>query len=298
MDKVLIITGLTGCGKTKLSIPIAKKFKTDIINGDAFQVYRGMNILTAKIKPVDTNGIKHHLIDIIDPTNCYSVENYQKDVRKIIADLTIENKLPIIVGGSGLYIDSIIYDYQFPTIPKEDNSDYEMLSNDELHQILFSLNENAARKIHKNNRKRVLRAIELAKSNHLITEFNNRLVYDALVIFLETDREKAYEIINERVDEMINEGLLDEVKNLLAMKNLSITAQKAIGLKEFIPYYNNEISLDEAIEEVKKNTRHLAKRQITWFKRKDNVIHIKVDHDNFQNTIDEVTNIINSWYTK
>lgn len=295
MKKVLIITGLTGCGKTKLSIPLAKKFNTDIINGDAFQVYKKMNILTAKIKEDEKEGIKHHLLDIIEPTSEYSVAQYQKDVRYLIDELHKLNKLPIIVGGSGLYINSVIYDYQFKSQGRTNDPSYDNLSNEELHQILLSLDPTSASKIHPNNRKRVERAIELAKDKTIVNDFNDTLVYDALIIFLEDDRDKAYEAINKRVDLMMEEGLLEEVKSLLN-DNLSETAKKAIGLKELIPYFNGECTIDEAIEKIKQNTRHLAKRQITWFNKQKNTIHIKVNRNNFNETIDEVLKIVNDWY--
>lgn len=297
MNKVIIIAGPTGVGKTKLSISIAKALHTKIINGDAFQVYKYMDILTAKIKEKEKSGITHYMFDILEPTEEFSVAEYQKQVRTLVDTLNDEGIIPIIVGGSGLYLDSVIYDYQFPeTSSRESDSMYDEYSNEELHEILEKLNPEAALKIHMNNRKRVIRAIELSKTTGTINSFNNKLVYDALVFFLEDERENLYEIINKRVDEMIDNGLLEEVKFLNDHFTLSKTAKGAIGLKELLPYLNNETSLDEAIDNIKKNTRHFAKRQFTWYRNKDNVIHIKINRHNFDETVNQVLDIIkNKW---
>lgn len=297
MNKVIIIAGPTGVGKTKLSISIAKALHTKIINGDAFQVYKYMDILTAKIKEEEKSGITHYMFDILEPTEEFSVAEYQKQVRTLVDTLNDEGIIPIIVGGSGLYLDSVIYDYQFPeTSSRESDSMYDEYSNEELHEILEKLNPEAALKVHMNNRKRVIRAIELSKTTGTINSFNNKLVYDALVFFLEDERENLYEIINKRVDEMIDNGLLEEVKFLNDHFTLSKTAKGAIGLKELLPYLNNETSLDEAIDNIKKNTRHFAKRQFTWYRNKDNVIHIKINRHNFDETVNQVLDIIkNKW---
>lgn len=297
MNKVIIIAGPTGVGKTKLSISIAKALHTKIINGDAFQVYKHMDILTAKIKEEEKLGITHYMFDILEPTEEFSVAEYQIQVRTLVDTLNDAGIIPIIVGGSGLYLDSVIYNYQFPeTSSRERDSMYDEYSNQELHEILEKLNPEAALKIHMNNRKRVIRAIELSKTTGTINSFNNKLVYDALVFFLEDERENLYEIINKRVDEMIDNGLLEEVKFLNDHFTLSKTAKGAIGLKELLPYLNNETSLDEAIENIKKNTRHFAKRQFTWYRNKDNVIHIKINRHNFDETVNQVLDIIkNKW---
>lgn len=297
MNKVIIIAGPTGVGKTKLSISIAKALHTKIINGDAFQVYKHMDILTAKIKEEEKLGITHYMFDILEPTEEFSVAEYQKQVRTLVDTLNDEGIIPIIVGGSGLYLDSVIYNYQFPeTSSRERDSMYDEYSNEELHEMLEKLNPAAALKIHMNNRKRVIRAIELSKTTGTINSFNNKLVYDALVFFLEDERESLYEIINKRVDEMVANGLLEEVKFLNDHFALSKTAKGAIGLKELLPYLNNEINLDEAIDNIKKNTRHFAKRQFTWYRNKDNVIHIKINRHNFGETVNQVLDIIkNKW---
>lgn len=297
MNKVIIIAGPTGVGKTKLSISIAKALHTKIINGDAFQVYKYMDILTAKIKEEEKSGITDYMFDILEPTEEFSVAEYQKQVRTLVDTLNDDDIIPIIVGGSGLYLDSVIYDYQFlEATERKNDSMYDEYSNEELHEMLEKLNPAAAQKIHMNNRKRVIRAIELSKTTGTINSFNNKLVYDALVFFLEDERESLYEIINKRVDEMVANGLLEEVKFLNDHFALSKTAKGAIGLKELLPYLNNEINLDEAIDNIKKNTRHFAKRQFTWYRNKDNVIHIKINRHNFDETVNQVLDIIkNKW---
>lgn len=299
MTKVIVITGPTGTGKTRLSIEIAKRLNTEIINGDAYQVYQNMNILTAKIKEDEKENIPHHLFDIKHPSEEYSVAEYQQNVRNLINDFNKKGLIPLIVGGSGLYIDSIIYDYNFSSDArsKETEQMYDSLNNEELHDILKFLNLEAANKIHQNNRKRVLRAIELAKNNSLINTFNNTLLYDPLIIFLNENRDDLYNNLNKRVDMMIEEGLLDEVNNL-RNSNLSKTASLAIGYKELIPYFDKRKSINDCIEEIKKNTRHLAKRQITWFKRHQNINIIEIDRSNFNNTIDEVYKLITDFLKK
>lgn len=299
MNKVIIITGPTGTGKTKLSIEVAKKYHTEIINGDAYQVYKNMDILTAKVTNEEKQNIPHHLFDIKEPTEEYSVAEYQQNVRNLISEFENRNLIPLIVGGSGLYLDSVIYDYDFSKVGRNNETEtkYCNLTNEELHKILESLNTEAAHKIHMNNRKRVLRAIELAEDNAIVTKFNNRLLYDPLIIFLNEDRDKLYNALNKRVDKMIEEGLLDEVKELSLM-NLSKTAQKAIGYKEFIAYFNGEKLLDECVDEVKKNTRHYAKRQITWFKNKPNITILDINRDDFQETINKAFNIIDNFFKK
>ncbi len=299
MEKVIIITGPTGSGKTKLSIEVAKKYNTEIINGDAYQVYKYMDILTAKITSNETEGVRHHLFSIKDPSEEYSVAEYQQDVRSLISDFEKKNLIPLIVGGSGLYLDSVIYDYDFSKNGRSENTEtkYNELSNFELHQILEKLNSVAAAKIHMNNRKRVLRAIELAQNGTIITEFNNRLVYDPLVIFLNDAREELYATLNDRVDEMVKNGLIEEVEKLKKM-NISKTAQKAIGYKEFLPYFNGDKNINECIEEVKKNTRHYAKRQITWFKNKPNITILDINRENFNETIAKAFAIISDFLKK
>lgn len=299
MDKVIVITGPTAVGKTKLSISIAKHLNTDIINSDAYQVYKQLNIATAKVTKEEMDGVTHHLLDILEPTEEFSVYDYQQLTRNKISELINNHKIPLLVGGSGLYIDSVIKNYQFEEEKRnpEIENKYKELSNEELHQILRELNKEKAEEIHFNNRKRVLRAIELEQSN--ISKENrlkkNENIYDSLVIFLYDDREQLYERINKRVDQMIENGLIEEAKYLYNHNLLSKTSKATIGYKELFLYFNNEISLDEAIDLIKKNSRHYAKRQITWFNNKEDVTKIKINIKDFNQTEEEVKKIINNF---
>lgn len=297
MKKVLIITGPTGSGKTKVSIDVAKYLNTDIINGDAFQVYKKMNILTAKIKENEKDGIAHHLFDIIEPTEEFSVATYQKLVRTLINEMHKKNKLPLIVGGSGLYLNSVIYDYNFTTNARDEETKYDDLSNEELHSLLKQKNEMSAQNIHPNNRKRVIRAIQLAENNAIVNSFNNKLLYNVKIIYLNIDRPTLYQNLNTRVDQMVEDGLFLEVEKLMKL-NLSKTALGAIGLKELIPFFQGYITKETAIEDVKKNTRHYAKRQMTWFRHQNNITYVDVDMNNFSNTIFSVKSIIDEWLKK
>lgn len=300
MKKVIVITGPTAVGKTKLSIEIAKRLQTDIINGDAYQIYQKMNIGTAKPTDDEKQGVIHHYMDFLDSSKTYSIAEFQKGVRECIDDLTSKNKVPLIVGGSGLYIDSVIKNYQFLEEKRSnEQSKYDSLTNEELHQVLANLDPDKASEIHPNNRKRVLRAIELISSNvdNTSRSKKNELVYDALIIFLNDNRESLYDRINKRVDKMLADGLIEEVKNI-GINNYSMTSIVAIGYKEVIQYLNNEIDYDEMVELIKKNSRHYAKRQFTWFKNQDNCQVVNINLEDFNKTIDEVYNLITVFLSK
>lgn len=300
MKKVIVITGPTAVGKTKLSIEIAKRLQTDIINGDAYQIYQKMNIGTAKPTDDEKQGVIHHYMDLLDSSKTYSIAEFQKGVRECIDDLTSKNKVPLIVGGSGLYIDSVIKNYQFLEEKRSnEQSKYDSLTNEELHQVLANLDPDKASEIHPNNRKRVLRAIELISSNvdNTSRSKKNELVYDALIIFLNDNRESLYDRINKRVDKMLADGLIEEVKNI-GINNYSMTSKVAIGYKEVIQYLNNEIDYNEMVELIKKNSRHYAKRQFTWFKNQDNCQVVNINLEDFNKTIDEVYNLITVFLSK
>lgn len=300
MKKVIVITGPTAVGKTKLSIEIAKRLQTDIINGDAYQIYQKMNIGTAKPTDDEKQGVIHHYMDFLDSSKTYSIAEFQKGVRECIDDLTSKNKVPLIVGGSGLYIDSVIKNYQFLEEKRSnEQSKYDSLTNEELHQVLANLDPDKASEIHLNNRKRVLRAIELISSNvdNTSRSKKNELVYDALIIFLNDNRESLYDRINKRVDKMLADGLIEEVKNI-GINNYSMTSKVAIGYKEVIQYLNNEIDYNEMVELIKKNSRHYAKRQFTWFKNQDNCQVVNINLEDFNKTIDEVYNLITVFLSK
>ena len=300
MKKVIVITGPTAVGKTKLSIEIAKRLQTDIINGDAYQIYQKMNIGTAKPTDDEKQGVIHHYMDFLDSSKTYSIAEFQKGVRECIDDLTSKNKVPLIVGGSGLYIDSVIKNYQFLEEKRSnEQSKYDSLTNEELHQVLANLDPDKASKIHPKNQKRVLRAIELISSNvdNTSRSKKNELVYDALIIFLNDNRESLYDRINKRVDKMLADGLIEEVKNI-GINNYSMTSKVAIGYKEVIQYLNNEIDYNEMVELIKKNSRHYAKRQFTWFKNQDNCQVVNINLEDFNKTIDEVYNLITVFLSK
>lgn len=300
MKKVIVITGPTAVGKTKLSIEIAKRLQTDIINGDAYQIYQKMNIGTAKPTDDEKQGVIHHYMDFLDSSKTYSIAEFQKGVRECIDDLTSKNKVPLIVGGSGLYIDSVIKNYQFLEEKRSnEQSKYDSLTNEELHQVLANLDPDKASEIHPNNRKRVLRAIELISSNvdNTSRSKKNELVYDALIIFLNDNRESLYDRINKRVDKMLADGLIEEVKNI-GINNYSMTSKVAIGYKEVIQYLNNEIDYNEMVELIKKNSRHYSKRQFTWFKNQDNCQVVNINLEDFNKTIDEVYNLITVFLSK
>ena len=294
MEKVIVITGPTGVGKTKISIEIAKKLQTEIINGDAYQIYQKMNIGTAKPTKEELAMVKHHFFDFQDPLKEFSVSDYQKAIRELIVEFKQKKMVPLIVGGTGLYIDSVIRNYQFLAPKRNDDNKYDHLSNHELHELLQKLDFQASLQIHENNRKRVLRAIELTTTQENSTRtLKNEFVYDTLLIFLNTDRTVLYERINNRVDKMIEEGLVDEVKNLYP-NGLGMTAKPAIGYKELFEYFDGNITLEDAIQKIKQNSRHYAKRQMTWYRNQENTKIVNVNLDNTQETIDEILDLIHN----
>ena len=237
MDKVVIITGPTAVGKTKCSLLIAERLNTQIINGDAYQIYKGMDIGTAKPSKEELSKIKHHLMDYLDPLDNFSVADYQRIVRNKIDEFKSKNIIPLIVGGSGLYLESVICNYTFDGKTRDHSFEekYRDLSNEELHLLLKDLDIISYNEIHPNNRKRVLRALELALSNEQKGTKKKEMLYDALVIVLNDDREALYNRINKRVDQMLEEGLLEEVKSFYPDK-LGLTAKAAIGYKELFDY--------------------------------------------------------------
>lgn len=275
MENLVIITGPTGIGKTELSLELAKKYKGEIISSDSMQIYKKLNIGTAKID-LNKTSIPHHMIDIIEPYDNFTVADFKSSARKIITDINNRGGLPFLVGGTGLYINSLVYNLDFT----ETEPDYEY--RDELREILEEegseflyeklqdQDRDMAEKIHKNNGQRIIRALEILKNGNKkgdnFREENND--YNLIYIGLNMDRAKLYQKINQRVDKMIDLGLIDEVKNLLD-EGLDKNSQslKAIGYKEVISYLDGEIDFDEMVDLIKKNSRHYAKRQLTWFRR-------------------------------
>ena len=270
---LICIVGPTGSGKTSVALKLADFYNAPIINADAFQIYQEMDIGTAKIERNSKDYKKHYLLDIVKPNQSYSVKQYQDDFRKVYNELKKDYQTIIVCGGTGLYLKAALYDYKFEDEEEADISDLEELSNEELADILNKLDPKAFETIHMNNRKRVIRAIQIARTHDVnksesIDQQEHKLVIDDEVkfLFLNPDRKALYENINKRVDMMFNEGLVNEVKGLLNKYELSNTAKAAIGYKEVIDYLEDKCSLEEAKELIKKRSRNYAKRQVTFFK--------------------------------
>lgn len=281
---IVAIVGPTGVGKTKLSIELAKKYNAIIINADAMQVYIGMDIGTAKIKEEEKEGIPHYLFDIKEIRDNYTVYDYQKDARELIEKFKDKNM--IFVGGSGLYLKAALYSYEFREEDTTKNN-YEDLTNDEIYALALKKDPNM--NIHKNNRKRLVRFLNKETEN----ESKAEPLYPAIYIGLTCDRNVLYDRINNRVDEMFKEGLVEEVKSFYDQNINSKTIKTAIGYKELYQYFEGSISLEEAKDLIKKNSRHYAKRQYTWFNNQMDITWFNVDFKNFNNTIKEVEKYIN-----
>lgn len=290
MNKIIVITGPTSVGKTALSIAIAKKYDGEIINADSMQFYKGLNIGTAKIKEEEKEGIPHHLFDINAVDDEYSIYHYQKDARIIIEDIQKRHKTPILVGGTGLYLKAALYDYQ---LSKEtQNSKFEEYTNEELYKLLTKIDQNA--KVDPNNRRRLIRALSYYQENNKSISQNktDKLLYDTIFIGLTCDRNILYDRINQRVDIMVKEGLIDEVRKFYDQKIYTKPLINGIGYKELYQYFDGKITLDEAIDLIKKNSRHYAKRQYTFFNHQMNIKWFNVSFTNFNDTIEEVIKYI------
>ena len=284
--KIICIVGPTGVGKTRLSLELAKLLNGEIINADSTQVFKSLDIATAKI--IDKEGINHHLIDIKEIDEDYTVYDFKNDAKKIITDLLKKNKTPIIVGGTGLYLKALLYDYKLDKEEKIPNN-YDNLSNEELYDKLVKIDPNSD--IHINNKKRLIRALEyydLHKEPLSQKQKDDKMVYDALIIGLTTDRNTLYQKIDSRVDDMIDAGLIEEAKRIYDSKVRTKAITTPIGYKELFPYFEDNKTKEECINEIRKNTRNYAKRQYTWFNNQMEVSWFNVDFDNFKNTINEV----------
>ena len=281
---IIVIVGPTGVGKTKLSVELAKKLDGEIINADSMQVYKSLDIGTAKIKAEEKEGIPHYLFDIKDVSEMYIIFDYQIDARNIINDILNRGKTPILVGGSGLYIRAALYDYKLDFEDKK--KDYSMYSNQELLNMCISIDPNC--NIHLNNRKRLERFLDKAENNSEIVN-DSKPIYDFTMIGLTTDRDNLYNIINKRVDKMMDEGLLNEVRFMYDNNIKSKSIMTGIGYKELYDYFDGNISLEEAVELIKKNSRHLAKRQYTFFNNQFNDIKwFETNYNDFSKTVNEV----------
>lgn len=288
--KLIILTGPTAVGKTKLSLELAKKVGGEIISADSMQIYEMMDIGSAKIKKEEMQGIPHHLIDCISPSQEFNVVIFQKMALNAMEEIEKRNKIPIIVGGTGFYIQSVLYQIDFT--PNEDQGEVrkelETLAltkgKEYLHEKLREVDPLSAREIHANNQKRVIRALEYYRltgepiSRHNIEQRQKESPYDFSYFVLNDKRERLYQRIDQRVEEMVSQGLVEEVR---ALKNMgydrSFVSMQGLGYKEILDYLEDKISLDEAVYRIKRDTRHFAKRQITWFKREKEVIWIQKD---------------------
>lgn len=286
MKELFILGGPTGVGKTELSLKIAKALNGEIISADSMQIYKYMDIGSAKIKKEEMQGIPHHLIDFVDPHLSFSVAEYKCLAEKKIEEIYSKGKTPIIVGGTGLYINSILYNYDFNLSYKDEafRKEMEKVSIDKgkeyLHNMLKDIDPSSYEKLYPNDVKRVIRALEVYKlTGKTITQINldkeSSLAYKPRYYVLTMEREILYKRINQRVDIMLENGLLEEVLNL---KNMGLTADmqsmKGIGYKEILLYYMGETTLEEAISAIKQGSRNYAKRQLTWFRKDPNVIFI------------------------
>lgn len=289
---VIVIVGPTAVGKTKLSIELAKKYNGEIINADSTQVYKGLDIATAKVTEEEKEGIVHHLIDIKNVTEDYTVFDYQIDCRRCIDDILNRNKIPIIVGGTGLYIKAALYDYKFEC--EDNNETYDQLDNDELYAALLKVDPGTD--IHKNNRKRVIRALNYYKNTNekfSLKEKTDKLLYDAVFIGLTTNREVLYDRINKRVDIMLNNGLLEETKKIYDSQIRTKAILTPIGYKELFSYFEGEVSLNDSIELIKQSSRKYAKRQYTWFNHQIPVNWFDVNFNRFDKTIGSIVDFLN-----
>lgn len=295
MDKVVVIVGPTASGKTALSIALAKRINGEIISSDSMQIYKDMDIGTAKVTKEEMDGIKHYLVDFVSPEKRYTVSDFKKDCTLAIEEIIKKGKTPIIVGGTGLYADSMINGIEYPDMEFDDEYRKELMEKSQDPEELLKLwNEankidpEAMLKISKNDRKRIIRVLEIykatgkTKTQMEIESRKNGPKYDFKVFAVSMDRELLYDRINRRVDIMINNGLEDEVRNIIKKYNSFPTALQGIGYKEVVEYFDGKISRDEMIDKIKQESRRYAKRQLTWFRKNKDIIWL----DSNKNTID------------
>lgn len=305
--KAIVVVGATASGKTALGVYIAKKFNGEVISADSMQIYKGMNIATAKPTAGEMDGIKHHLIDFVDVKDQYSVSNYCDDAKVVIDKIVESGKLPVIVGGTGLYIDSFLSNTKFLESASSDSIRQQLLLEVEkngierLYEQLKEIDPDAAENIHPNNIVRVVRALEIYKTTGKTLTEQNKLSHtvesdiEPLYIGINyADRENLYNRINFRVDLMLEAGLLEEAKEFFNM-NPSKTAFNAIGYKELKPFIDGDLSFDVCVDNLKRETRRYAKRQITWFKRNKNINWVFPDELSKEELFGTVDNLINDF---
>lgn len=303
-EKVIVICGPTASGKTALSIELAKKINGEIISCDSMQIYKDMNIGTAKPTLEEMQGIKHYLIDFVSPDERYSVANFKKDAKYAIKEILKKGKVPIIVGGTGLYVDSLIYEIEYNEIKFDEQyrNELENIVNknglEKLYRKAKEIDPQAIEKISPNDKKRILRILEIYKATgknktqQEIESRNKEVEYDYKVFAINWDRNELYERINKRVDIMIENGLIEEVKNIIKKYNKFPTSMQGLGYKEVVEYLKQEITKDEMIEKIKMETRRYAKRQLTWFRKNKETVWIDGKND-IQNNINVILEGIN-----
>ena len=295
---IIILTGPTAVGKTNLSIDLAKKLNAEIISADSMQIYKYMDIGSAKVTEEEMQGVKHYLVDEVTPDYAFSVSEFQQRAYNYIDEITNKDKKVLVTGGTGLYLNSLIYNMDFAKsdanseIREKLRVELEENGIDYMHNKLRELDPEAAERIHKNNTKRVIRAIEVCLSGEKMNDFSNDLKinekYKPIIIVLNREREHLYERINKRVDIMMESGLIDEVKKLLEMGyTKDMISMQGIGYKEIIKYLDGEYSLDEAIEIIKRDSRRYAKRQLTWFRRYNDAKWFNLDEYNDSQVLEE-----------
>ena len=289
MKDIIVIVGPTGVGKTKVSIELAKRLDGEIINADSVSIYKDLNIGSAKATPEEQKEAVHHLIDIKEVEDDYTIYDYQKDSRKLIEDISNRDKRVIMVGGSGLYIKAAVYDYNLKKENK--NNLYEDLTNEEIYEKIKKVDKDID--IHVNNRQRLVRYLNRIENGDDLTSTKSKTIYPIKIIGLTIPRDLLYERINLRVDKMINDGLIAEVNNLKDKYKDSKILNNAIGYKEFYDYLFNNKSIDEVKSEIMKNSRHYAKRQYTFFNNQMDVKWFDVDLNDIDKTIDKIINYIN-----
>lgn len=290
-SKILAITGPTASGKTALSIEMAKRYNGEVVSCDSMQIYKYMDIGTAKPTKEEMCGIPHYMIDEISPDESFSVVQYAERAREYIDDILRRGKLPVLVGGTGLYLDSVINNTKFSEAECDERYREELYAlaqkkgNGAVHKLLEEIDKDSAEKIHENNLRRVIRALEIYKTTgKTMTEVNldsrQEPIYDSLIIGLSMDREVLYDRINKRVDIMLSQGLLKEVEEILNRGiDKNSTAMQAIGYKELISYFDGNISKEEAVEKIKQESRRYAKRQLTWLRRNDKINWLVLQND-------------------
>lgn len=288
MNQVIVIAGPTASGKTGLSVEVAKQLNTEIVSADSMQIYKGMDVGTAKVTKSEKQGIIHHMIDVVSPMENYNVSRYVTDAGKAVNSILAAGKIPVIVGGTGLYINSLVYGYDLAPIPSDEalraelTALYEEKGGEYLLEELRKIDPKTAARLHPNNARRLIRALEVYRlSGMTISQQEERTKnapkpYDVLFFVLDTDREKLYERINLRVDRMLENGLEAEVKQLLSGGiPKTCTAMQAIGYKEMVEYLDGYLTLSEAVDKIKQESRRYAKRQLTWFRRNEGAIWLE-----------------------